>query len=330
MEKLAALPAVHNLDPSAIREAIRVLDKRQLLSFFEGLASRAVPRSGDLPGIVHSSGLLSEGGFPRFRINLLGELPFITDLPRHGRLGGVFPYEDESAALLQRVKERGLSADVVVDLASGCGHSVVAAPYAETRIGVDVSQRAGSLTVLNAALNERLVEFHNFDFTAAELLETVVRPTSRHLFILNAPHAPVPVSEELPAHSAGGPTGSDLVCGALENLARHRGSGAKVLVYTYSIGALESNRWHILERSTELFGDGVSWSSGSQKVWRVNGVKQERPPMPLDGLRQKAFCRLSISDVDRPVVEAEYSKLADSLAQDGWDVLGVGFLEISL
>jgi hypothetical protein len=101
----------------------------------------------------------------------------------------------------------------------------------------------------------------------------------------------------------------------------------------YSLGSVHDDSWVVAEKATERFGSAhVNWSlMDSERLWRVNGKKEEPNPMPLSALKRKADCRFYVRrEANRERIRAEYDQLAQELEDAGYTHLGYGALTITL
>ncbi len=327
----SVLPSVELLESARVGVALREL----LVEVGEGGLPKSAAQSLGALGCARQlaeAGLLDGGGRPRFRINLIGRRVFLTDVPEHTRHGGVFPYEDEAVRLLGYLQEHPLQpADAVIDVGVGCGHALLSTSAA-TRVGIDVSARAGAFMRLNAELNGVRARWAGADAVLGlPGVPEVSGRSGRTLILGNLPHAPVPRGTPLASFADGGPTGARVIGGVLETLVRRVGIDVRIVLLCYS---LSSRAGESLVESTarRLFaGRTVSWSPlTGAPMWRIAGSMSAVSPMSLrTGLPRKADCPYYTGEVRRESVRASYEALAARLASEGWEDLSYGVLDIN-
>jgi methylase of polypeptide subunit release factors len=276
--------------------------------------------------------LVDERGCPRFRVNRIGRRVFVTDMPELTRHGGVFPYEDEAERLLGYLRANGLdAADTTIDVGMGCGH-VLLSTDADTRVGIDISARAGALLGLNAQLNGEHARWVQGDAVQALVgLPELSPPTGRTVIVGNLPHAPVPVGSTLAAFADGGRTGAQVIEAVLSALAREASAATEIVLLCYSLASSSAGEPLVATLATRLFpANRVRWTalSGSP-MWRIAGSMSEVSPMALaTGLPRKADCPYYTGEDRRERVRASYEALAAELQEEGWDQLAYGVLHI--
>src|SRR4029077_6553198 len=110
-----------------------------------------------------------------------------------------------------------------------------------------------------------------------------------------------------------------------------RDSQLRCLVLTYTVGCKAEDRWAVPQRALELFGpERVRWQLLSEeRLWRINGKKEQDNPMPLDRLGLKADCRFYVPPgANREEIRAGYRALASERHDFGWDHLAYGVIAI--
>lgn len=280
-------------------------------------------------------GLLDGRGFARFRVNTIGTSVFITDGPWRQKAGGVFPYEDESEMLLAYLRAHDLGAGVsaVVDLAAGCGHTIIAHPC-QRKFALDINPGARRFVRLNAALNRCMVAFQQHDVREPMPVALIRELSMGTLFVGNLPIALSPFEGALPQTADGGSHGNALTLAALRRLRDVAPPESQIVLFANSLGNTANDSWDLEERATELFRDRaeVQWSLiRTAHVWRVNGRREQPNPMELhSALPRKAECVVNIRDDERKRVRSGYRRLADALERKGWDRLGCGILSVRL
>jgi hypothetical protein len=302
----------------------------------------ACPAPPDLAerGVLAELGLISPQGL-LCKVNLHFGRLFLTDglwVPGSVR---VFPFVDESTHVVRYVRESHLDewADLIVDPASGCGHHALALGRKHGLAAFDTNPRANIYATLNAFLNHRpdlLVGRRDVRNGFSTCL--FHGEGRRILFPINMPFAVSPVSKVLPPSADGGRSGAKLTLAAnraLKEFAnRYRGRHkAKAVILCYSLGTDSLNNWLVVGHARKLFGEeNVRWRLlTSEKLWRVNGRKEQNNPMGLDKLALKAECRYYVTDESkRDEMRQGYRRLQAWLQDKGWTVLGYGIVEIDV
>lgn len=272
------------------------------------------------------------------KLNLVNEgLVFMTDglfVPADFR---VFPWRDESDTLMRKLREERWQGwpTAVIDPATGCGHNALRANVTQ-RVGLDVSARALSFAAVNALLNERTFAALALSDTASSIPFVLDRDAERTLFIVNMPFALEPITGALVRTAAGGENGYEKTVSALKSINDYAKrvlpqSEVGAIVLTYSIGNVKEDRWVVLEEGRRIFGkDNVQWELlADQKLWRINGKKEQPNPMPLSSLRLKADCQYYVRDPRmRDPLRAGYIEKERSLRNQGYDALAYAAMSI--
>lgn len=249
----------------------------------------------------------------------------------------VFPDSDESSCLLRKLaEEKWLGwATTVIDPATGCGHSALRIDAAR-RFGLDISMRALSFAAVNSYLNEKPFTALAYSDIERGIPWLTNYTTERTLFVVNMPFAIEPISGAIARTSAGGENGYEKTVAALHaiksyaDLAPEKGQ-FRALVLAYSIGTRHEDKWVVFEQAKKIFGRvGVSWDLlAEEKLWRVNGKKEQPNPMPLSSMKLKADCRFQVRDPRmREPIRAGYIEKARELTRQGYDALAYGILSI--
>lgn len=264
-------------------------------------------------------------------------LVFLTDglfVPADYR---VFPFIDESDHLIQRVAQENWLGwpTMVIDPATGCGHHAlrVDAPH---RFGLDISMRALSFAAVNSFLNDKLfsaLAYSDIDRGIPLLIDRNVEHT---LFLVNMPFALEPISDTLARTSAGGENGYEKTVSAMKAIssyAKLAGVRQKVraVILAYSIGNRREDQWVVFEEAKRIFGPAhASWDLlKDEKLWRVNGKKEQPNPMPLSSMKLKADCRYHVRDPrKREPIRMGYIAKERDLLRQGYDALAYGILSI--
>ncbi|MGD0995780.1 MAG: hypothetical protein ABR909_09705 [Candidatus Bathyarchaeia archaeon] len=277
------------------------------------------------------------------KITIFGNKVFLTDglwVPSQFR---VFPFADESDLLSKAIQDLGWQkwATTIIDPACGCGHNMLKYQGRACRVGLDINTRAMSFAAINRLLNRVsnqtpggcLIGLNNI----TEGIPLVLRGNSgdRVLFIVNMPFAIQPESDVLPISADGGPHGYEMTMAALEAIRGYeelsKGASVRAVVLVYTLGNSEEERWFVHEKAKKLFGDNrVSWKLlRDEKLWRINGKKEQENPMPITKLHLKADCKFYVRDPKRrDEVRKRYLECEAKLQKEGFDHLAYGILSI--
>ncbi len=283
----------------------------------------------------------------RVKLNARDSQIYITDGLWVSPSIRVFPFADESDLVMKTCAERGWMdwATCVVDPAVGCGHNLLRYQGdGVRRYGFDRSARAVAYAAINAVLN-------NIDQTTVGLSDIrkgispvfTASESERVLIVANMPFALVPNPDTIARSTDGGRYGYQLTLDlfkAVDELASSldERSELRCVALTYSVGSKQADKWVVPESAYERFGKKVSATSDGddgfgaewrlwpdEKLWRVNGKKEETNPMPLVRLERKADCRFYVrEDARRDAVRAEYRALTEELAKRDYDHLAYG------
>lgn len=290
--------------------------------------------------------MLEHDDYLQVKITTFGNQVFLTDglwVPGEFR---VFPFADESDLLAKAIQDLGWQewATTVIDPGCGCGHNMLKYQGKAYRVGLDINTRALSFTAINRLLNgvgdqppiEGCLIGLN-DIT--EGIPPVLHGDSgdRVLFIVNLPFALQPAADVLPVSADGGPHGYEKTLAGLEAIRGYKevskGTSIRAVVLAYSLGQRDEDSWIVYEKAKELFGkDRVSWKVlRDEKLWRINGKKEQRNPMPITKLHLKADCEFYVRDpTRRDEVRKRYLELETSLQQEGFDHLAYGVVSLDL
>jgi methylase of polypeptide subunit release factors len=284
------------------------------------------------------SKLLVKNDALRVKINLCGDQAFITDGLWVDPSIRAFPFSDESDLVARACEENGWMdwATCVIDPATGCGHNLLRyAGSGVRRYGFDRNSRALAYAAINAALNGiGDVALANNDIHNGIPPVFAQGANERVLVLANMPFALVPNRDQIARSAQGGTYGYELTTAlidALEALPEQLSglSELRCVILAYSIGCLDSDSWFVPEYASRRFGvDRTDWKLWlDQKLWRVNGRKEQENPMPLDLLRLKADCRFYVrGEVARVGLRREYEGLTKKLANEGFDHLAYGVI----
>lgn len=276
----------------------------------------------------------------RVKINLRGDQVFITDGLWVDPSIRAFPFSDESDLVMRACEESGWMdwATCVIDPATGCGHNLLRYEgRGVRRFGFDRNARALAYASINAALNGiDEATFGNRDIRDG--IPSLFQQGSgeRILVVANMPFALVPNHDAIARSADGGRHGYELTLALLEAFdglaARLDGaSELRCVVLTYSVGALRDGSWVVPDYAAERFGSAnVTWRLWEdEKLWRVNGKKEQVNPMPLPLLKRKADCRFYVrGDIAREALRREYEQLTEELAREGLDHLAYGVITV--
>lgn len=252
----------------------------------------------------------------------------------------VFSFNDESELLINWARNKGFldSVDLVIDPACGCGHHAMGFGKGVFKICSDVNARALAYGKINATLaGDDKRYFEHFDiYDGIHPLARRVR--SEHtVLLINAPFVVYPQHPRIKKLIAqdGGVYGHDLMKAAIKSVVNFfmdnnaKKSNAAILCYT--LGNTETDRWDVLDYFDSL---GVPLNKNltllrDQKLWRVNGRKEQQNPMPLSALKLKGSCYHSYDKEDFEWAIEGYQKIEMELRSKGFSHIGYGILEIS-
>jgi hypothetical protein len=267
------------------------------------------------------------------KVNHFDGLIFLTDglfVPGDFR---VYPFFDESDRLMEAMANSAWQSwpTVVIDPAAGCGHSPLRAVDCR-RIALDISVRAISFANVNSLLNEQpLTVLAVNDIERG--LPLFGRYGERVLFLINMPFALEPISGTLVRTAAGGENGYEKTLSALRAVHRYASESPeddiRALVLAYSVGKQDEDKWLVPEEAKALFGDeAVRWQIlTEERLWRINGQKEQPNPMPLASLRLKADCKYYVRDPKmREPLRDGYARKERELRSRGFDALAYGVL----
>lgn len=296
----------------------------------------------DVPALA-AAGLVDQGSL-RMKVNLLGDRVLLTDGVWVDPAVRVFPFCDESQALVRHTTSAGLHdwADWVVDLATGCGHNVIGLPPRGRSVALDINPRALAYLVVNRALNaiEPGALMAALNDIRDGLPPALARGmTGRTLFLANMPFGPAPGRTALPLTSNGGRSGADLQQATLEavqQFAAQAGpsSAVKAMLMTLTVGDAASGRWQMVERARSLFGAArVKWSLlDEERLLRVDGTRELGNPAALRVfLSRLAACRLYTPEAGRRAdLQGMFSGLAREHEDEGSPDIAFGMIELDL
>lgn len=283
---------------------------------------------------------LARSGRLLAKLNLIEAGIFLTDGVWIDPRVRVFPFCDESVALIGFVRKSGFAtwADWTLDLATGCGLNAMA--VGGRSVAFDINPRALAYATVNRALNGILGEDCVLAFNDIRdgIPKAVCSDLEGHVLILaNLPFGPAPSADALPLTSNGGESGGDLQVAAYRAIDRFvRSSKGRLSVRAclmgLSVGDHVANRWDIVERAIEHFGaDRVKWHLlTDEHVFRIDGVRQlENPASVAVAMPGLASCRLYTPDEDERIAKVEaFANLAKRHQDRGNPDIAYGIVEI--
>jgi methylase of polypeptide subunit release factors len=275
----------------------------------------------------------------RVKVNRRGEQVFITDGLWVDPSIRAFPFSDESDLILRACEEEGWSdwATCVIDPGTGCGHNLL-----RYRGGRDEVRRFGfdrnSRALVYAGINALLNGVGGTSLANGDVREEIPRVFTqqgpeRVLVLANMPFALGPDEDQIARSAQGGRHGYELTLNlidALRNLALdlNGASELRCVILAYSVGSADRDGWVVPEYAAQRLVGTTKWRLWEdEKLWRVNGKKEQVNPMPLDLLKLKADCRFYVRDqVGREELREGYEQLAAALAEEGHSHLAYGVL----
>jgi methylase of polypeptide subunit release factors len=326
----------------------RLLQSFKLSSYQEWLDGGLAERNPfEFPARTSTGALedagLARGGALQVKINAVGAHLFLTDGIWVRQAARVFPFADESRALLRYVERQGLTgwAELVLDLAAGCGHNAFGFAGDPERAAFDVSPRAIAYLGLNRALNDipaarSLIALNDIrDGIPSAVTGIAAR---RVLFLANMPFGPTPARGVLPPTSDGGPSGADLQGATMEAIKAFAGRDdaardIRACLLVLTVGDRRTDRWQVVEEARERFGAAnVRWELlQHEKIFRISGVREQDNPSPVAVCFPRiADCRLYVREEDSGSLRAAYSELAAQLERAGWPDMAYGVVDITV
>ena len=253
----------------------------------------------------------------------------------------VFPFCDESAALIKFVRNAGLAdwAGWTLDLATGCGLNAMAS--GGQSMGLDINPRALAYATVNRALNG--IDGGKCVFAFNDIhhgIPKAIGPDqSGHVLVLaNLPFGPAPSADALPLTSNGGESGADLQVAAYRAIEGFVWStkgrfSVRACLMGLSVGDCAADRWELVELAVARFGAAcVKWHLLSNElVFRIDGVRQLANPAPVAiAMPALASCRLYTPDYGERVAKiAAFTSLAESHQARGNPDIAYGIVELT-
>ncbi len=255
----------------------------------------------------------------------------------------VFPTADESEVLCKYISDENQldqHVDILIDPACGCGHHGLGLNKIPRRISLDVSLRAIAFARLNAILSGDETHLIGLNDINDGFPRELALLRGKMLFAVNMPFAIYPRIDQGSGSLAqdGGERGIQLTLAAaraIKELSTRTGCTARAVILAYSLGTtLDSGkyRWDVLEQARTIFPSAtINFRLRSEeRLWRVNGKKEQPNPMPLNSLKLKADCHNSFQDRDRDAARRGYEEITNTFHREGFDCLGYGILDIEI
>ena len=296
--------------------------------------------SDALNGSLLERARLAASGCLLAKLNSVEASLFLTDGVWVEPRVRVFPFCDESAALIGFIRKTGLAewADFTLDLATGCGLNALV--LGGKSIAFDISPRALAYATVNRRLNG--IGGKDCVLVLNDIRDgipaVVGSELSGHVLVLaNLPFGPAPSPTALPLTSNGGESGVDLQVAAYRAIegfiesAKGRCS-VRACLLGLSVGDRAVNRWEIVELAVARFGTArVKWHLLSDEhVFRIDGVRQFVNPAPVAlAMSGLASCRLYTPDKSERIAKiAAFLNLAESHQVRGNPDIAYGIVEI--
>jgi hypothetical protein len=267
----------------------------------------------------------------------------LTDGPWVPASYRVYPFADESTLICTHIRQRGYdqSADLLIDPACGCGHHGQALTAIATRINLDINLRALAFCRINSILHHTPQMLSGLSDLRDGFPKAVNMLKSEDTLVsINMPFAIFPKGGSLPTTLAqdGGDRGVALTFAALRAVkelsekAQHI-SNIRLVILFYSLGSHSNGKWSwdVVKRAENIFGDVnvAAHVFDGEPMWRVNGVKSEKSPMPLERMKIKASCAQTFSEDEVDEALDGYEALERLYREHGYTHLGYGLLDIS-
>jgi hypothetical protein len=260
----------------------------------------------------------------------------------------VYPTCDESQILCNFINGhvRLVSDGFLIDPACGCGHhSLGLHARFRKRVSLDINGRSLAFCRFNSILQGDVRHLVGFgDVRDGIPLEIASHEGDHVVFAVNMPFSIPPHAETFSSvgtslAQTGGDRGIELTLAALDAISdfsrRSVFEALDAAVLCYTLGYQEDDgswRWEIDEIARELFeGSAASVSFHllkDEKLWRVNGKKEQPNPMPLESLVKRADCRITYHDSVRDSKREGYLEKIRSLKAEGFTHLGYGILHV--
>jgi hypothetical protein len=316
----------------------------------EGKPREPVEAGGIIPKLKH---LLTEYGLvANGRMNIKVDRHFdrihITDGFWVEPTRRVFPTCDESEIVCKHIKSniKLNGPGYLIDPACGSGHHALALrELFDRRVSLDISGRALAFCRFNSVLHGDVKHAVGFgDVRDGIPLEYTAPHGSHVVFAVNMPFAIDP-KDHLSERSYrlaqdGGDRGIELTIAslrAIKNFAKQNSSVAATdaVILTYSLGYFNKTNsiwdWELDMKAKALLKD---WNTKfhlleTENLWRVNGKKEQKNPMPVEKLELKADCIFTYSDLERDAKRLGFRNQANLFKGSGFTHLGYGLLHIA-
>ncbi|MBA2676322.1 hypothetical protein [Ramlibacter sp.] len=285
---------------------------------------------------LNTLGLVQDGALG-VRVNLIGQSTVLTDGVWVDARIRVFPFADESEAILAYCRRRGLVhwADTVIDLATGSGHNLAFFGNGVRRIGMDINPRALAYFHCNHVLNEQTDRVGMLNDIRDGFAGVVGGAAgSRTLVLGNLPFGLASTRDMLALTSNGGDNGLQLQGAAFRAIAAFRqtpqGAHAHAVLLGYSLGNAATKQWELVDLAKSIVGaDSVVFDVPAHEgLLRVDGRRTMANPSPLrPALDMAGGCRLYHPD---PVAaRTRYAALSDRFIAQGFNDLAYVIVEIA-
>jgi hypothetical protein len=288
--------------------------------------------------LLQQLGLLN-GSLLEVKIDSCGDSLHITDGSWVDPKIRVYPFTDESALICNYVsKNSDIEYDLLIDPACGCGHHGMGIKNIPLKACLDINLRAIAYCRLNAILTESpqmLCGLNDLRDGIPDIFNKI--SVDQTLVAINMPFAIFPLAPDLPRTLAqdGGDRGAALTFSAIsavEKLVKHAScmKSIRCVSLFYSLGNQEKDQWEVVEYAKKLFGDdSVSFQIfRDEKMWRVNGKKEQMNPMDLEYLKLKADCRHTYEEREAESARIGYKELESTFRDNGFTHLAYGILDI--
>jgi hypothetical protein len=286
---------------------------------------------------------LSVDGRLQVRVNIHASRLFLTDGVTQAARHRVFPYHDESATLREFVVNNDWleAADVVFDLAGGCGHTAWSLD-GRCQVLLDINPRALAYAELNRLLNE--LDSQRYVCALNDIRQGVPRAfVPRHarevLVLANMPFSPTPSASALPLTTGGGSSGMDLQRATFDAIERLRAdtpaaTRIRCAVLGLTVGSRITGAWELCAEAVERFGpEHVRWHALPQEpAVRIGGVRSLSNPCNVrQALPAIAECSLFTPNRDHVASKKlAFEKLAAQHVAAGNPDLAYGFVTVEV
>lgn len=254
----------------------------------------------------------------------------------------VFPFVDESSDIVEFVRRSGFEeqSDVLIDPACGCGHHALGLADISQKINFDINPRALEFAKINCILaNVGSMYCSENDIRRGLPDHLSLIGDGRFLITANMPFAIFPKMSDTangpsPAQD-GGQRGMELTAHVVRAVAqfkkRSNARSIRAVILCYSLGNPEEGKWEIEQIAEEYLNEYETSFHvlDNEKMWRVNGRKDQSNPMSLTNLSLKASCKHTYRAEQMSEANEGYEKLISLYKEDGWSHLGYGLLVVN-